>query len=605
MSGIHLDCGPQLKACLSGNKPFEPFELDHEFPALGCRTVWLDARRLYGEGYVENMLLLTFRDITERKQEEKARAHLAAIVASSGDAIISKDLNGTIQSWNEGAQRLFGYTSEEIVGQPILRLLPADRHHEEVTILDAISKGERIDYYETVRQRQDGSLIDISLTVSPIRDGNGHIVGASKIARDITEQKMRRRQQHLLYELATSVNYAESLPDLYEKALDVITQCLQTDRASILLYDADDVMRFKAWLNLSDGYRHAVEGHSPWDKHDPAPGPIIISTVAEWQIDTHLKQVIRTEGIEALAFFPLTYAGRLLGKFMVYFKRPYTMSQDEFSLAQAIARTVSLGIERKQAEHTLRESEDRLRKLANQLEQSVVERTARLRLLATELSLAEQRERKRLATELHDHLQQLLVLSKLKLGQGRRLAESVPGCLDIIKQADDVLTQALAYTRTLVTELCPPILKEFGLSAAIKWLAEQMLQHHLRVHVEVLSEEPELQEEHAVLLFQSVRELLINSSKYAETGHASVRMRVENDVLLIEVRDAGKGFDMSGMRKLESTAASSKFGLFSIRERMKALEGTLEIESAEGAGTTALLSLPLAKKTPLSSPLLG
>jgi PAS domain S-box-containing protein len=141
-----------------------------------------------------NMLV----DIAERKRNEEAAQHYAAIVESSDDAILSKDVNGVITSWNDGAHRLFGYTSQEAVGKSVTLLIPVDRHDEEPRILERIRRGERIDHYETVRQRKDGSLVDISLTVSPIRDSRGNIIGASKIARDITERKKAEERQDLL-----------------------------------------------------------------------------------------------------------------------------------------------------------------------------------------------------------------------------------------------------------------------------------------------------------------------------------------------------------------------------------------------------------------------
>jgi PAS domain S-box-containing protein len=127
-----------------------------------------------------------------------AAHHYQAIVESSDDAILSKDLNGVILSWNQGAERLFGFTAEEAVGKPVTIIIPLDRLDEEPTILGKIHRGERIEHFETVRQRKDGSLIDISLTISPIRNSSGRIVGASKIARDITELKKARDRQHLL-----------------------------------------------------------------------------------------------------------------------------------------------------------------------------------------------------------------------------------------------------------------------------------------------------------------------------------------------------------------------------------------------------------------------
>ena len=146
---------------------------------------------------------MDFDDIQERKQAGQLAALLKAIVDSSDDAIISKDLNGTITSWNKGAERLFGYTADEIVGRPITTLIPPDRLDEEPKIIDQLKRGERVDHFETIRVRKDGSQLHISLTISPIREGDGRIVGASKIARDITERKQAElalRHRHAQFE---------------------------------------------------------------------------------------------------------------------------------------------------------------------------------------------------------------------------------------------------------------------------------------------------------------------------------------------------------------------------------------------------------------------
>src|SRR6516225_6640991 len=138
-------------------------------------------------------------DFSEQSKAEEDRARLAAIVESSEDAIISKSLEGIVTSWNKGARRLFGYSAEEMLGQPVSRIIPVERSEEEAQILARLRRGERVDYYETVRRHKDGRMVDVSLTMSPIRDGGGCIIGASKIARDITEQKKAEaamRQAH-------------------------------------------------------------------------------------------------------------------------------------------------------------------------------------------------------------------------------------------------------------------------------------------------------------------------------------------------------------------------------------------------------------------------
>jgi PAS domain S-box-containing protein len=138
------------------------------------------------------------RDTTYRRQTEQQLSFLAAIVQSSDDAIVSKNLDGIITSWNKGAERVFGYTAEEAIGQPITIIIPQDRQDEERTILTRIRRGERIEHVETVRQRKQGSMIWVSLTISPVKNAEGKIVGASKTARDITEQKRTSEQMATL-----------------------------------------------------------------------------------------------------------------------------------------------------------------------------------------------------------------------------------------------------------------------------------------------------------------------------------------------------------------------------------------------------------------------
>jgi PAS domain S-box-containing protein len=251
-----------------------------------------------------------------------------------------------------------------------------------------------------------------------------------------------------------------------------------------------------------------------------------------------------------------------------------------------------------------KETQARIERFAEELESQVIERTRelegsqkRLRALATELNLAEQRERRRLAAELHDHLQQTLVLGKLKLGQGKRLARELPACADLMHQLDGVFSEALQYTRSLVADLSPSVLRDHGLPAGLKWLGDYMQKHDVTVTVQVPNEDIRLPEDQVVLLFQSVRELLINSSKYAGTGEATVTLQQREERLLIVVRDDGAGFDLAAVpERNDVSPLSSKFGLFSIRERMKALGGWFDLQSAPGQGTTATLILPLAPR---------
>jgi PAS domain S-box-containing protein len=204
-----------------------------------------------------NMLI----DVSERKREEEVRARLAAIVESSDDAIVSKDLNGIITTWNAGAERLFGYTAAEVIGQPITIVIPPDRLDEEPEIIGRIRRGERVDHFETIRRHKDGSLLDISLTVSPIVNSDGTIVGASKIARDITERRMLDRQKDAFigiaaHELRTPVTgikaYTQLLSRRLTRAGDTASvETLgkleaQVDRLNGLITDLLDITRMES-----------------------------------------------------------------------------------------------------------------------------------------------------------------------------------------------------------------------------------------------------------------------------------------------------------------------------------------------------------------------
>lgn len=180
-----------LEKILPERKLVKNFSVTHEFPRIGRKTMLVSGRRIEDViGQRAPLILLTIEDITERKDAEIALARLAAIVEWSDDAVIATDLDGTIQTWNRGAEQLFGYREEEAVGQPVTMLMPPDRLDEEAPFLDRLRRGEHIDHYEAVRRRKDGRLLDVSLAISPIVDDQGRIVGGSKIARDIGERKL-------------------------------------------------------------------------------------------------------------------------------------------------------------------------------------------------------------------------------------------------------------------------------------------------------------------------------------------------------------------------------------------------------------------------------
>jgi PAS domain S-box-containing protein len=202
---VESELYPQLKKALDTMVP-----VHFELASTIVPGVWFEAHAYPSK----TGLSVYLRDITERRGAERTNSFLAAIVESSEDAIISKDLNGIINSWNKGAERIFGYTAEEAIGQPATLLIPPDRFDEEPAILEKLRQGRRIDHYETVRRRKDGTLLDISLTISPIKNEEGKIVGGSKIARDISERRRGEKQISFQARLLDAVEQAVIATDL-------------------------------------------------------------------------------------------------------------------------------------------------------------------------------------------------------------------------------------------------------------------------------------------------------------------------------------------------------------------------------------------------------
>jgi PAS domain S-box-containing protein len=302
-------------------------------------------------------LQATGRDITEHKKDGEAAARLAAIVEHADDAIVSKTLDGIVTSWNGGAETLFGYPAAEAIGRSITLIIPPERLPEEQDILARLRRGEAIEHFETERVAKDGRLVPVALSVSPIRDVQGRVIGASKIARDNSER--RRVREHLersvqtlevLYRLAAQIGRARGRGEVADAGTQAILQVARAPRASVLAFDDAGVMRFVSWSGLSDRYRAAVEGHSPWTREARDPQPILVEDVDKAPELAPLLPTIRAEGIRAMGFIPLMYQGRLLGKFMLYYDTPHRIQPEELRLVSTVAQHVSFGLARVEIE---------------------------------------------------------------------------------------------------------------------------------------------------------------------------------------------------------------------------------------------------------------
>jgi PAS domain S-box-containing protein len=511
-------------------------------------------------------VVLVFRDVTERRKTHRLAARLSSIVASSDDAIISKDLTGIVMTWNRGAERTFGYSANEMIGQSITRIIPVDRLIEERDILTRLARGEHIDHYETVRQKKDGTLCDISLTVSPVKDEDGRIIGASKIARDVTAQKRAQRAIHEAHErwLVTLASIGDAV--------------IATDPQATITF-ANPVA-----LKLLGRTREEVLG-KPLVEHfhivneetrRPAVNPVdrVIREGIVVGLANHTV-LVRPDGAEVPiddSAAPIRDAGgQVVGIVLVF-------------------RDIT---ERKTAERELYRWSTQLEKRVAERTEELVRSQGRLRALAAQLSRTEQRERRRLATNLHDYLAQLLALARIKIGQmkqgsGRAAGEVQPALIEV----DKILQDCLRYTRTLMGQLSPSVLHDIGFVPAVQWLAEQMGQQGLNVTVKVLAPDmPRIPDTAADALFQAVRELLLNVLKHAGVSEAIISVgKREGGDWVIAVEDHGVGFDPTVMRHRRT---DEQFGLFSIEERMEAISGWCRIHSSPGRGTRIELGLAM------------
>ncbi len=470
---------------------------------------------------------------------------LAAIVESSQDAIVTKTLGGIISSWNRAAERMFGYAANEAVGQPITLVIPPDRRAEEEGVMARIRQGEGIDNLETVRLTKTGQIIDVALTISPVRDDDGRIIGASKIARDISARKAAEAA------LQQAAEFPEQNPQ----------PVLRLSRSGEVLYaNRGSEPLLKYW-----GVRTGERVPSAWAERIAAAasgGDIVVSC------DDRMFSCL----VHAVAGKP----------YVNLYGRDITDRQQALEALQEARDELETRVVQRTAALTTSVQELKL---------EIQRRTAaedQLRRLSLELTRAEQRERQRLARVLHDGLQQLLVAAQLRTGWLARATD--PRVQESTQELRNLLQQAIAASRSLTVELSPPELQTSGLRPALDWLARWMAEtHQLTVEVRGNADQQPANDAVTTFVFQAVRELLFNIVKHAGVKCATVDVSAADGQLRITVSDAGRGFDPTHVEM----SSSNGFGLPSIRQRLEFMGGKLDVDSVPGHGSRFTLLLPL------------
>jgi PAS domain S-box-containing protein len=303
---------------------------------------------------------------------------LAATYEHVGAGIVEVDRDGRMLRVNQQLCQLTGYAAQELLGRTVFQETVADDVDADVRQFNRQVAGE-IDRYAIEKRiyRRDGSHLWAEVKSSSIRDAAGQFLYAVRVQHDISarkqaEEALARRmiEQAALFEFSDRLQRVNSARQIHEFALDAIVRALDCQRAAILLFDSSDLMRFVAWRGLSDGYRAAVEGHSPWTSDEKHPQPIYFESVATSSLPDGLKETIAREGIDAVAFIPIQQDGRLIGKFMAYYDQPHRFADPGIEIALTLARQLGSSIARLEAEHARRAGERDALRLVSIVESS-------------------------------------------------------------------------------------------------------------------------------------------------------------------------------------------------------------------------------------------
>ena len=490
-----------------------------------------------------------------RGPNDQASNLLAAIVDSSDNVIISKTLDGIITSWNTTAQRVFGYSAKEAIGAHITLIIPKDRLPEEDGIISRVKRGERIEHFDTVRQRKDGTLIDISLTISPVRDSSGRIVGASKVAREITDRKRAERSTALLAAIVDSSDDA-----IVSKTLDGIITSWNKSAQQMFGYLPEEAVGKHITLII------------PRDRWDEEAG--IIDRLRRGERVDHF-QTLRRRKDGSLIDVSLTIS-------------PVKDSSGNIVGASKVARDISAAV---RAAEALRGSEEELRRLSQSLDHQVRSRTGELQELSWQLMRTRDEERRYVARELHDSAGQSLAVLAIEVDQLLQKASTSPELAADIERIRETVRQLHSDIRTTSYLLHPPLLDESGLQAAISWYAGGLTERTaLPIDVEISENLGRLPRELELVLFRFVQEALTNIHRHASATKAWIAMSRSQSHVMAEVRDNGSG--MSPERLRQVTSGGSGLGIRGMRERIRQFQGSMEIHS-DSSGTKVSIEIPI------------
>ncbi len=545
--------------------------------------------------------------VSERARAEEARLHLASIVESSEDAIIGKSLNGTITSWNDGAEVMYGYTAEEVKGQPITILNPPDRPNEIPQLLEMVKQGKGINRYETERIRKDGRRLYVSASVSPIRDYEGKVVGASTIGRDITalrkvEEKLRAHasQMETLYTIGQEIGRTLALDEVIQYALDRVLSASGFDVAFIhfsgkssapTVYAAGSASRSSAeQLQLlarlgEDFERKITVCQEPWFVEDAVALP-------------ELKELQAFEGMRALVVLPLSGGEQRRGTLTLMSPRVHTFGPEESQFLQALGQQIALAIENAQLYGATVE-------VNAHLKQEIEERNRAEKILAdfTAMVVHDLRSPLSNVVSIAESLQGGL-FGPVNEQQNKWLWKIETNCKGLIEQVSDFLD--LSKIEAGHIEL---VKKPVDLKALIH---EILVEHSIQADKRQISFRNKIDRELPTIWLdprrfsQVLSNLLNNALKFSDDG-GDIEVgagRGSGNEVNVWVKDAGIGIDSDEIGQIfekyrqvssgrNSGHKGTGLGLVICKKIVEAHGGRIWAESQKGKGATVFFSLPI------------
>jgi PAS domain S-box-containing protein len=542
------------------------------------------------DGAVDYFVTLV-HDITERTRAEEALRLYKEIFKASSDGVAIIAPDGRYIEQNESHHTLLGYSDPELQTQT-----PAI--HLGQSAFEAIVRGLQKDGRwrgEVPSRGKDGTQLHLDLSAFAVKDQNGQVLCYVGFKRDVSERKRTEKQRDALHELTATVNRAAALPEICQAALAALRRSLDADRASILLCDKEGVMRFKAWDGLSESYRLAVEGHSPWSPGDTHPQPLSIENVQEAALDGHLREVIQREGISALAFIPLQYERRLFGKFMVYYNAPHRFSSDELLQAQAIASQIVFAIERHRS--------------GEALEQLVTERTASLRDAIAQMEEFSYT----VSHDLRAPLRGMKAYTDVLLQDfaetiPRQAAEYLERIAANANRLDKMILDVLTFTRLARAQF---ELERIPVDKLVRQIVEQypgMQPPQAEIEIESLPEvmghEPSLTQALSNLLNNAVKFVPQNVTPrvrvWSEQNNGHVRLWIADNGIGIEPKYQRRLFNMFERLHPHLAYDGTGVGLAIVRKAVERMGGRVGVESDGSHGSRFWIEVPAA--FPVSHP---